>query len=514
MIVKGKARSGPAQLAAYLMRTNDGERPTILDHGVNDDDLYRAFMVWDAAGEGTRGEKTLYHAQIAPEARYKMTPEQYLRAAEILAEDLGMANHPRRVILHDGGDKPHAHVVFQRTNLDTMTLWDDSFNYVKHERASKRMALEFGQELVPGKHANRDRKKQKDFPRQKFNQDDHQQAERTGMTLDERKAQITGIRKSCDDAPAFRNALEEAGYVLAKGDKRGFVLVDQEGEVFSLSKHVTDIKGKEYKSFMAPIDPATLPAVEEAKILQQQRQAAKREALTEAQLQPADLAVETPKAQPEAPQAPGVEASKFLAAEPASKVEPPAQTPEDAELAAIKKALAERQAKDVEKWADYHAHELRQLEFEADRRNTGKLADRDAADLEQTQLLKDQIRERHTGIKGIIDAIENRWNPRLGAEKAQERRREIAQLKRRQAKERKDYAVLLEQVKQEEIAVVKERQALQRQDVKHKHDEEKERYLREHQEAKRILADIQAEREELERNDSLREGPPPPKLGK
>ena len=65
------------------------------------------------------------------------------------------------------------------------------------------------------------------------------------MSLDERKAQITGIRKTCDDAQAFKNALEEAGYVLAKGDKRGFVLVDAAGEVYSLSKHVTDIKGKE-----------------------------------------------------------------------------------------------------------------------------------------------------------------------------------------------------------------------------------------------------------------------------
>lgn len=305
MIVKGKARSGPEQLAAYLMRTTGGERATILDH-VTEDDLHRTFMVWHVAGEATQGEKTLYHAQIAPDPRYKLTPEQGLRGAEILAEELGMANHPRRVVLHDGGDKPHLHVVFQRTNLDTMTLWDDSYNYVKHERASKRMALEFGHELVPGKHAKRDRKKQPEFPRAESTKADHQQAQRTGMSFDERKAELAGIRKSCDDAHAFKNALEEAGYVLAKGDTRGFVVVDRDGEVYSLSKHLAgDIKGKEYKAFMAPIDQAALPTVEEAKALHKQREE--------------QTAVKAEK--------PGPEASKFLQPEAPAKVEEPAPAP-------------------------------------------------------------------------------------------------------------------------------------------------------------------------------------------
>jgi hypothetical protein len=44
------------------------------------------------------------------------------------------------------------------------------------------------------------------------------------MSFAERKEQITAIRKPCDHAQAFRNALEEAGYVLAKGYKRREVL--------------------------------------------------------------------------------------------------------------------------------------------------------------------------------------------------------------------------------------------------------------------------------------------------
>jgi hypothetical protein len=93
----------------------------------------------------------------------------------------------------------------------------------------------------------------------------------------------------------------------------------------------------------------------------------------------------------------------------------------------------------------------------------------------------------------------------------------LAYSKQWQAKERKDYAALLEQVKQEEIAVLKERQALQRQEQQYKHEEEKERYVSEHHDAKRMRAELEQERlkqEELDRNDNLREGPPPPRMGK
>ena len=307
MIVKGRARSGPEQLAAYLLRVGDGERATILDRGLHGDDLHTEFLLFHTLGDAGRTDKTLYHAQICPEAKYgrKMTPEEWLHSVEMLAEDMGMAHHPRRVVLHDGGDKPHVHVVFQRADPETLKMWELWQNYKKHELASLRMSKEFGMEIVPGKHAKRDRKKQPEFPRAESTQADHQQAKRTGMSFEERKAQIAGIRKGCDDAQAFKNALEEAGYILAKGDTRGFVLVDGDGEVYSLSKHLAgDIKGKAYKAFMAPIDQASLPTVDQAT----EQHAARQQAAGERKAEQA----------PKAPEQ-GVEASKFLRSEPAEK---------------------------------------------------------------------------------------------------------------------------------------------------------------------------------------------------
>ena len=374
MIVKGKPRSGPAQLAAYLMRVDEGEHPTLLHLDYGDDDLRKAFIEWDSIGELTRGEKTLYHAQIAPDPRYKMTPEQYIRAAKILAEDLGMKDHPFAAVLHDGGDNPHLHVVFQRADTETMKLWDDSYNYVKHESASKRMELEFDHELVPGKHAKRDREKQPEFPRQEMTQDEAQQEKRTGLSAADRKAEITALHAAADSGQAFKAALEEAGYLLAKGE-RGYLVVDQAGGHTVLSRNIKGLKQKDVEAFMAGVELDKLPTIEEAQAIQKQRLAdAKTEPSVEAQKQaPEASKVPTPEAaqkleQPQPAPAKPEEQPKSKEV-PAPAPEKPAPPPEDPELQALKKAIDELHAKEVQKWADFHALELRQLEYNLDRMN-------------------------------------------------------------------------------------------------------------------------------------------------
>lgn len=500
MIVKGSARKDGHALALYFMKSEEGARLIFSTDPMGD--TVTAMTEWDEIGRLTRGEKPLYHMQLCPDAKYTVTDAQFKRMAEIVLEEIGATGHDYELYFHPGvkdngePDKPHAHLGVCRTNRDTLKMIDLSFNYLAHERASLRIAKEFGMEIVPGKHAKRDRKKQPEFPRAEATHDDHQQAERTGMTVAERKAHITALRQSCDDAKAFKAALEEAGYVLAKGDRRGFVLVDGQGETFSLSKHVTDIKGKDYKAFMAALDPATLPTVDEAKATQEQRQTVSK--------WESSAAAEKP----------GVEASKFLQPQPTEKQPEPVQAQEDAELEALKKALADRHAKEAGKWADLHAAELRQFEHELGILILGKTGDFDAMQQQARDALKARHAEQRKGIKGFLDAIQSKLNPTLAAEKAQQRRREVAQLKARQERERKDYLALLEQNRQLEIENLKERQALRDRQQEQKRADEQERYIREHHEAKRILADIEAERKELERNESLRDGPPPPKLGK
>jgi hypothetical protein len=106
MIAKGKPRAGPAQLASYLLRVHTSEGPQrveVLELQSGNDTLREAFLDWHSVGLGTRGEKTLYHAQISPAPGYEMTPEQWKRAADILGEELGLKDHPRAIVLRDDG---------------------------------------------------------------------------------------------------------------------------------------------------------------------------------------------------------------------------------------------------------------------------------------------------------------------------------------------------------------------------------------------------------------------------
>jgi len=101
-----------------------------------------------------------------------------------------------------------------------MTLRDDGFNYLKHERASRVMELEFGHEHVPGKHVKRDRELQPEFPRSDVTHAERQQAERAPLTIEERRYSTS------DNGQAFKAAVEEADYVLGPGRRGNFILLD------------------------------------------------------------------------------------------------------------------------------------------------------------------------------------------------------------------------------------------------------------------------------------------------
>ena len=86
-----------------------------------------------------------------------------------------------------------------------------------------------------------------------------------------------------DNGKAFNAALERQGYVLARGDRRGFVVVDRHSDVHSLTRYVKGHKAKDIKSKISDLDPLSLPSVDEAKELQKQRSKAIKEGEDERQ---------------------------------------------------------------------------------------------------------------------------------------------------------------------------------------------------------------------------------------
>ena len=207
MIIKGGSRAAPNQLGKHLLRTDTNERVEILELQSPTGDLTEALRDWQVLADGTRGTKGLYHANIDPDARYKMTPEQWQRSVDVLEEKLGFQGQPRAIVLHEKEGRQHIHVVWQRTDVETMTLCSDSQNYQKHEEASLALEQEFGHEHVPGKHAKRDRKKQPEMPKAEITHAEWQQIDRTGLDPRERKDAITRLYEQSDNGNALKAAL-------------------------------------------------------------------------------------------------------------------------------------------------------------------------------------------------------------------------------------------------------------------------------------------------------------------
>lgn len=340
MIIKGKSRAGPSQLARHLGRTDTNERVAVLQLDSAGTPA-EAFRDWQTYTLATNGKLGLYHANIDPDAKYRMTPDQWTRAVDILEEELGLQGQPRAVVMHEKNGREHIHVVWARADMDTMTLRSDSQNYQAHERASLRMEQEFGHEHVPGKHAKRDRDAQPEMPSAEVSHDEWQQAERSGMDHRERKAQVTALHEASDTGPAFKAALEDAGYVLARGDRRDFVILDEDAKVHSLGRQLPGVKAAELRAFMVEIDPEALPSVKEARAAI--REAARAEPTPEQPRQPEPAAP-----QPEAP----------------APDRAPAPTWEDAHIESLRRAIMERHSVELKEQELRHAREVESLQQE------------------------------------------------------------------------------------------------------------------------------------------------------
>lgn len=271
MVIKGSARGSPGQLAVHLQRMDTNERMRVIElRGVASDNLTGALREMDAQGAALRTERTLYHASINTRADELMTAEQKMTAIDRLEEKLGLTGQPRAVVEHEKEGREHIHVVWSRTDLEHMRAIRADHNYRTHEEVARELEREFGHAHVQGAHAERDGKER---PDRTPSHAEMQQGARSGLGPQEAREQITGIWQRTDNGQAFAAALDEAGWTLARGDRRDFVVVDHEGEVHSLRRRIEGATAADVRARMADIDRASLPDIEEARERQEQRQA-------------------------------------------------------------------------------------------------------------------------------------------------------------------------------------------------------------------------------------------------
>ncbi len=229
----------------------------------------------DAYAAGTRCEKSLYHAAMSPEPPHRLTPEQRAEAISVLEEKLGLVNHARVVVMHEKLGREHIHIVWSRIDTERMRSVSDSHNYRKHEEVARELERRFGHDRVQGAHHERDGVQR---PNRTPSRAELRQEERTGIKGKLVKQEVTGLFRASDGPEAFRAALEDKGYIIAPGDRRDFVIVDRKGGIHSLARRIDGLRAAALREFMGPLDRTTLPSIEQAKQIADERERRAQEA--------------------------------------------------------------------------------------------------------------------------------------------------------------------------------------------------------------------------------------------
>lgn len=278
MILKGNQRAGAADLATHLSNEYDNERVEITQvRGTVADDLHGAFAEIEAIASGTRCKEPLYSLAINPSA--PISRDQYMAAIDHIEGKLGLAGQPRAVIFHVKNGREHCHVVWSRTDLDNMRSIGLSHDRMKLRTCARELAHAYGLTLPAG--LAEDRGDARFEKNRDVNYAERSMAEASGLTPEQRRADITALFRSSDSAESFRAGLERAGYILAQGERRAYVVVDRAGHVHALARQIDGTRTKDVKARLAELPAEALPTVEQAQAQQQARQSAVDERLRE-----------------------------------------------------------------------------------------------------------------------------------------------------------------------------------------------------------------------------------------
>lgn len=262
MILKGNQRGNGADLATHLMNAFDNESIEIAQvHGAVADDLHGAFAEFEAVSRGTKAKEYLYSLSISPPS--PLTREQYAEAIDAIEDRLGLAGQPRAVVFHVKDGREHCHVVWSRTNIEKMRAVHMAHDRRKLMDLACELSRKFGLDLPSGLQAW-EAKQSYEKERLEPTLGEKAQEQATGISPEQRRDEITAAYEHSDTADSFRAALEQKGYVLARGDKRGLVVVDNSGNPHSLTRYIKGHKASAVKAKLASLNPAHLPSVDEA----------------------------------------------------------------------------------------------------------------------------------------------------------------------------------------------------------------------------------------------------------
>ncbi len=257
MILKASQRAGGTQLAIHLLKTDENEHVEVHEvSGFVSDTPLDAFKEAYAISRGTKCRQFLFSLSLSPPEKENVPIEVFEQAITDIENSIGLIGQPRIIVFHEKEGRRHAHCVWSRIDVEKMTAINLPHFKLKLRDISRALYLEQGWKMPRGLVNSIERNPLN------FTQEEWQQTKRIKQDPRAIKEAFQDCWAISDSHTAFASALEERGYYLARGDRRGFVAVDWRGEIYAISRWV-GIRTKEVKARFG--DPDELPSVEKSK---------------------------------------------------------------------------------------------------------------------------------------------------------------------------------------------------------------------------------------------------------
>ena len=269
MIINGGCRSGGGWFSKHLVNAEKNERVEIVDmRGVSAETVAGCFQEMKAVASGTRCKNYFYHANINIHDYEHLTPEEWEKAVDTLEKNLGLEGQARFVVEHEKAGRTHQHIIWSRIDVESMTAIRMSNDFVKHQITSRELEKEFNLEKGVSVLGN---EKEGPRPERRPEQWEIFRGKDSGVDPQRMKMEITELWDKAGNGKEFETELGNHGYVLARGDRRNFCIVDSEGDVHSLARRIKGANAADVRARLADIDMKSLPNVEQAQESQREK---------------------------------------------------------------------------------------------------------------------------------------------------------------------------------------------------------------------------------------------------
>ena len=255
MILKASQRDGHGQLARHLLKPENEHVELHEVRGFVSDTVAGAFKEAYGISRGTRCSQFLFSLSLSPPEDARVPVALFEDAIERVESKLGLSGQPRVVIFHEKEGRRHAHCVWSRIDADTMKAVNLPHFKLKLMDISRELYIEHGWKMPDGM-VDSALRNPLNFDRKEWFQ-----AKRTGQDPRDIKALFRQCWAASDSGKAFRQALEQRGYFLARGDRKAVVALDVHGENYSVARWA-GVKTKDVVSRMGNLE--ALPTVSEA----------------------------------------------------------------------------------------------------------------------------------------------------------------------------------------------------------------------------------------------------------